>query len=417
MEINDNKNFIDKMFYNTIALISIAILYYMILFYNQGLMLAFYNDVICFIISCPVSIVLYKRNPILSKILVLICLNLVLYVPTIGIGFTDQNYYFCLIMLNTIFFQKKEIKWSYIAYMITTVFFILTVYQVDIFQMGRWVLPDNFDMGSHWRKNALGSFFLSAILAIILRKNVTGVANNYVKEEGLRQKELLNQQKNGYQQAKMASLGELSSGIAHEINNPLAFINGYCLKLKKECPEKKEVLDKIISGVDRISKVIQWLQCFSDAKGKEKEEFYIKKAVCDIHNIYEKIYEKDGINLKLEILLDDDDKVFYDRGKFQQILIQLLSNAKDALDESSIKEIEIKLDKINMKHILTVIDSGCGIDKNTQNKIFDPFFTTKSSGKGTGIGMGVVLSYVNEMNGKIDFNSELGKGTSFKIVF
>ncbi|MBK8808187.1 MAG: GAF domain-containing protein [Bacteroidales bacterium] len=222
------------------------------------------------------------------------------------------------------------------------------------------------------------------------------------------------------QAEKMASLGILTSGVAHEINNPLNFIMGSYYGLinffETTAPEYLNditfYLDSLKTGVDRATAIVHGLNQFSrDNKNNDED--------CDIHTIIDnclvmlksqykdkmsidKLYEIDNVIVKGNV------------GKLHQVFVNLLSNSIQAIDVNG--NITIATKRGENSIIVTITDNGCGIDKENLNKIFDPFFTTKDPGKGTGLGLSISYNIIKELNGIIAFESELHEGTKVTLT-
>jgi signal transduction histidine kinase len=127
------------------------------------------------------------------------------------------------------------------------------------------------------------------------------------------------------------------------------------------------------------------------------------------------IYKQEGINLSFNNFTFSDYSIKGNKGKLQQILLNLISNAKDATIGKEERNITLNLNYVNEKLSIDIIDNGKGIAADIQEKIFDPFFTTKEVNKGTGIGLSLVQTYVTELNGILHVESELNKGATFRI--
>lgn len=226
-----------------------------------------------------------------------------------------------------------------------------------------------------------------------------------------------------FHQAKLVSLGEMASGIGHEINNPLTISMGNILAIKKDLLEMGfshtsilEKLDKVNEANERINKIVLALRTYSRQDTVKEEVISMNDIVFSTVNLVRDIYEKDQISISIENN-DPDSFVVGFKGKLQQILMNLLSNAKDAIAENKNKKIIIKISQVDQNVKLSVIDNGCGIPHKIKQKILNPFFTTKSVGKGTGIGLSFVHEQVNKMNGELIIESKEGIGSTFTISF
>jgi len=215
---------------------------------------------------------------------------------------------------------------------------------------------------------------------------------------------------------KLASLGQLSAGVAHEINNPLGLILGYTQLLMRGESEGRQVSEdlKTIEKQARNCKmIIEALLNFARKTETQKIVININQTIKNIVAVIRHQFELDNVNLVTK--LDETiQPVMGDNEKLKQVIMNLLMNAKQAISESG--DITIMTFEPNHNRVCIIIeDSGSGIPANIINKIFDPFFTTKPTGLGTGLGLSVSYGIVEEHKGKISVQSKEGKGTTFKV--
>jgi len=232
-----------------------------------------------------------------------------------------------------------------------------------------------------------------------------------------------------FHQASLITLGEYSAAIAHEINQPLQImffdIESLPVLLKDKKINREDVLEKIkilLENMNRIKFITGYVKNFS-CRQKEyiKENFDINTMVKNTMWMVQKHYEKQGIIITLNF--QKSQNIIYGSSfKLEQALLNLLSNAKDAIEEKGIYSIEgdykniiIKSSIENRHAILSVEDKGIGIKREIKNKIFNPFFTTKKFEKGVGLGLSVVKEVIDEMNGEIEVESIYLEGTSIKL--
>lgn len=214
------------------------------------------------------------------------------------------------------------------------------------------------------------------------------------------------------QSNKMASLGEMASGIAHEINNPLAIIKMTALQMQKNITEENVILKngviKIDSTVDRISKIIQGLRTFSrDGRNDPFEIVSFDHLIDDILSFCKERLKHHSIQLIKEDF--DPNLVFEGRQiEISQVILNLLNNAIDAVDPLSDVDKWIRISAKNNGSFLEIkiTDSGKGIPLETQAKIFQPFFTTKEIGKGTGLGLSLSLTIIKNHLGEIFLDND-----------
>lgn len=226
------------------------------------------------------------------------------------------------------------------------------------------------------------------------------------------------------QASKLATVGELASGIAHEIGNPLNIIanevgimQDYAnpkFNQKKTLEEMEPHFEKINNAVLRIKDINNKLLTYV----RKDEHFLIES---DLNQIIDEIIsgfierEMKLDNIKIQRKFANDlPKIKIDVNQFKQVIVNLVNNAKDAIEKGGTITIETKFDGSNF--YIAVADTGSGIPEDKINKIFLPFFTTKSVGKGTGLGLSVSLSIIKNFGGNIKVESIVGTGTVFTVV-
>ncbi len=216
---------------------------------------------------------------------------------------------------------------------------------------------------------------------------------------------------------KMASLGLLSAGVAHEINNPLNFIKGGIEMLTMQLNGSKDAepyVHAVDEGVKRVASIIDSLAHFSRDSPDMNE-------VCDIQKVIDNclVMLNHKLKYKVQVVKEYEDlgslKVIGNEGQLHQAFLNILTNAEEAIDESGTISIRTYTDCEALK--VTISDTGRGIDPKYINKINDLFFTTKDTGEGTGLGLSITYKAIEEHHGSITVESEVGKGTSFHITF
>nr|WP_281175492.1 PAS domain-containing sensor histidine kinase [Desulfobacter vibrioformis] len=223
------------------------------------------------------------------------------------------------------------------------------------------------------------------------------------------------------QAEKMSSIGTLAAGIAHELNNPLMGILNYVqYALKKLDSENKlyEVMKNAETATKDCISLVRNLLTFShqDTGEKDKKErVFFPEAVGRVLELLDYRIVKTGVTL----IKDFDEKnavIKMSSPKLQQILMNLLSNAIDAVETCDKKEIRLSFEIKNDHAFIIIEDSGPGINADHIERIFDPFFSTKEVGKGTGLGLSISFGIIKEYNGEIVCRSKVNEGTSFTIT-
>ncbi|MCK5311150.1 MAG: PAS domain S-box protein, partial [Desulfobacteraceae bacterium] len=186
---------------------------------------------------------------------------------------------------------------------------------------------------------------------------------------------------------KLAALGELSAGVAHEINNPLGIILGYTQLLLKEEPEHKDDLKIIEKHVKNCQVVVSDLLAFSRKDSIKKTIININAVLNDVTGFLSNHTDFRNIDIHLDLFTDSDLNIMGNEQELRQVIMNLFINACHAVDGKGTIDISTETDQ---KHVLiTIADDGTGIEEKNLSKIFDPFFTTKPVGQGTGLGLSV----------------------------
>ncbi len=231
---------------------------------------------------------------------------------------------------------------------------------------------------------------------------------------------------------KMATLGEMATGIAHELNQPLSVIKTvssfFIDKIRKKEPIGDDILStlliKVDSNVDRASRIINHMRQFARKSEIELEWAHVNEVIENALEIFSQQLKVKGIEIVCR--LDPDlPKIHADPGRLEQVMINLLVNARDAIEEKwNIRGRRQEKDNIELISrrekgwvIVEVRDSGSGIPEHLLEKIFEPFFTTKEVGKGTGLGLSISYGIITECGGKIEAVNIDGNGACFIMRF
>jgi two-component system NtrC family sensor kinase len=237
------------------------------------------------------------------------------------------------------------------------------------------------------------------------------------KKVEARTKELIEMQGHLIQSEKLASLGKLAAGVAHEINNPLGGILIYSHLLleetKKNTPEY-ENLRKIIKETTRCKDIVKGLLEFARPKEPEMAPTDINDVVNKALSLFERqaLFQNIKINKDYSIL----PQIVSDGAQLQQVFTNIIINAAEAMDGNGALIIRTSLDTKNECLKIEFIDTGRGIREEDKERLFEPFFTTKEVGKGTGLGLAISYSIVQKHQGSIEVESEVGKGSTFTVI-
>ncbi|MGD9314370.1 MAG: ATP-binding protein, partial [Desulfobacterales bacterium] len=217
------------------------------------------------------------------------------------------------------------------------------------------------------------------------------------------------------QQEKLVSIGRLSAGVAHEINNPLTTILTTAMLLQEDlepADPQYEELDTIAKEALRCRKIVTSLLDFARQTKPTKKECDINNVISESVALTKKQAAFKDVNLTHE-LADNIPAIFLDRGQIQQSLINLILNAIEATDPGGSITVTSKLESEKKNIEITVIDTGHGISAEDLSKVFDPFFTTKEDGNG--LGLAITHGIIEQHHGTIDVASKKGEGSTFKI--
>jgi len=228
---------------------------------------------------------------------------------------------------------------------------------------------------------------------------------------------------------KMEAIGHLTGGVAHDFNNRLSAIMNYGYLLKMKMPEDDPLrvhVEQILGISEKAASLTQGLLAFGRKQVIDLKPVSLNDIVRAVEKILQRVM---GEDIELKALLSEGDlTILADAGLIENVLINLATNARDAMPDGGLLLVETEALAIDEKRfklydsmgpgsfaLVSVTDTGAGMDKEIREKIFEPFFTTKGPGKGTGLGLSVVYGIVKQHGGAIDVSSEPGKGTTFKI--
>lgn len=238
--------------------------------------------------------------------------------------------------------------------------------------------------------------------------------------------ELVEKQRALAQSEKMASIGILAAGVAHEINNPIGFClsnvdvlrdylqrvtqGGTPAELEFVLQDSAALIDETMDGLQRVADIVRDMQGFARKNNELKNDVDVNRAISStLKMLNHRLKYVNSLNL----LLSEIPLISTNESKLQQVLLNIIMNAAQAVEDDS--EINILTERVGDFVLIRVKDNGTGISEENLDKIFTPFFTTKTIGEGTGLGLSVTYSLVRELGGDIQVSSEPGRGTEFSI--
>ncbi len=257
------------------------------------------------------------------------------------------------------------------------------------------------------------------VMCIILNFNISRRMVNWIQTSEKNREDAIAQSEHAN---RLASIGRLAAGVAHEINNPLAIINEKAglmkdiLNISGATPHKDKFLGLIAAisdSVNRCRTITHRLLGFARQMDINMEMIDINSLIKDVLQFLEK--EITYRDIKLELILNDEAPLIEsDRGQLQQVFLNIINNAIDAVQDEGI--ISIKVDFSGGDSIsISIQDNGHGIQEDKLKQIFEPFYTTKEKGKGTGLGLSITYGIVQKLGGDIRVESKVGIGTKFTV--
>ncbi len=233
------------------------------------------------------------------------------------------------------------------------------------------------------------------------------------------------------QSQKMQAIGQLAGGVAHDFNNLLTAISGHCdlllLRHDEADPDYSDLM-QIIQNANRAASLVGQLLAFSRKQNLKPQPLDLRDTMSDLTHLLNRLV---GEKVTLDLKIEETDRVIRaDRRQFEQVVMNLVVNARDAMPDGGLIEIrvrpeivdsEIERDRAKLPAgdyiIVEITDQGQGIDSDKLPKIFEPFFTTKKTGEGTGLGLSTAYGIVKQTGGFIFADSEVGVGTKFTLFF
>ncbi|MEJ2639734.1 MAG: sensor histidine kinase [Desulfosarcinaceae bacterium] len=307
--------------------------------------------------------------------------------------------------------QPIVVGYAYITTKIAPTTFILMVVKQKAGMMRVWL-----DL-----RRQINWFFAASavIIGAVIFMTSTFMVNKLFQADQEKARTMMVAERN----AQLASIGQLAAGVAHEINNPLALINetaGYVRDLftikhqYEEDPELVEHIDSIIEAVERCGTITRQLLGFA-------RRFDVQEGCVDLKCVVDKVinfHKKEALYRNITVHVDIPESIpslETDRGKLQQIVLNLVNNAFQAIDNGCFLDIRAEMDGPSAVR-LSIHDNGCGISEAHLNKVFEPFFTTKKEGQGSGLGLSITYGLVKKLHGDIAVTSKPGEGTTFVVT-
>ncbi len=300
------------------------------------------------------------------------------------------------------------------------------IYAGNWLKGNKWLLIISRDPAEEMKglfatRNVEIAIISAGILAIIIttilttRMTINRLMESYAKLNELNAKL--------YHSDKLAALGKMGASVAHEINNPLSIVIqkiGWIQDLmaeeeirdSKHFKEYETSLDKMIYHLERIRKVVHNMLGYARRMEPHLEDVDINETINQTIGLLENYARINNIGIQTD-LSPDLPVIASDQSQLQQVFLNLISNAIDAIGNNGI--VEVTSQKKTTQIFISIKDNGSGMTEEQQKKAFDPFYTTKATGKGTGLGLWVSYDIMKQMGGSISLKSEVGKGSTFTV--
>lgn len=360
-----------------------------------------------------------KGHNSLAKVILFLVTSISILVTyqIFNIGDAILTSFFPLMMSYMVFFNLKKEKGALLLSIMATIFCLATSFLIPRHILLEVTLSDQVVQLSDMLHIVM-SFILTSIILITALRN-KDQANTRLLHEKQKAEEALEQlthaQGHLIQSEKMASLGLMTAGINHEINNPLNFIIGGLENLKHALngteDENVEVyMYALDEGVNRISKIVSSLNHFNHHSTSMDMECPIEPILDNCLNI---LKHQIGNEITIEKSYQGEVVAKGNTGQLHQVFLNLIANAIQAMDGKGCITLSTSMGVTNAS--ISVKDNGAGIPESILDKIFDPFFTTKEPGVGTGLGLSISYKIVGDHNGTIEVQSAEQKGTEFVV--
>ncbi len=355
----------------------------------------------------------------LAKVLVITstAVSLMVTFHTFTIGYSILTIFFPIVLAHLFIFNfDVDKKPFFVSLSLTAITLVLSLVSPR-FQFLKVILSEEIASQTDQVHAAVSLAVTTFLLVVIIQSRTKLNRLLFLQKKDLENAiaELHETRDQLIQTEKMASLGLLTAGINHEINNPLNFMAGGLENLKKLAEERKdeeigEYLYVFEEGIRRIEDIVSGLNHFNYRSTSFDDHCDIKKIIENCLKILShELKDRVAINQSFQGNLT----VKGNSGQLHQVFMNLLANAAQAIDGAGF--ININAARLEDRVSIEILDSGCGIPDEIVRNIFDPFFTTKEPGIGTGLGLSVSYSIIKKHAGEINVRSEEGKGTTFAI--
>jgi len=276
--------------------------------------------------------------------------------------------------------------------------------------------------GNHAEALVLIGFMLTLFMTVALTNHITRDLRRQRRRLARQNKRIRTMAKRLWlnqramiRQEKIVAVGQMAAGIAHEVMNPLANMDGL-LQLAQHKPERMnaEAISKLREQIARINAIVQQMRSLVHPADGQPQRWPLNDVVAQTIEMVRIDARAKRLGMQTELAADVG-AVLVRRQALQQVLVNLLLNSFDALAEVRQPKLIVKTSRRERWYVIEVIDNGMGIKPEHLNRVFEPFFTTKPVGKGTGLGLSISYNLIQRLGGMIDVMSELGVGTTMTV--
>lgn len=396
-----------------------VLLIYSVLYFFLEAYLAMFSMISGIVFFIPLVLFLDNKGFFrLSRFIFILGGCVYIYGGSLGLAHlvNAEYYYICTIMMCFLLFDASQRKEIFLCAMLPFGSWMLQQLGSDFVPREYLFVPENIQ--NFVRLNFIGAVVLTNVFLYVFVSAMFRLRELEIKFEKMKLEELQNAHEEieagrevVVHSARLSSLGEMASGIAHEINNPMAIIALTSKSLKRMVDKGKidpelmlECLNDIDSTVERVNKIIKGLRTISrQEKSTEMSEMKVQEMMDDVLSLCSEKFKNKGIELSIFDPTNVLNKtVVCNRVSLSQVLVNLINNAYDALTERPLDDLWVHIHlRFDDVFEIRIEDAGKGIDKKLADKIFEPFFTTKEIGKGTGIGLSISKGIVESQGGKL----------------
>ena len=424
LPLNDSEQAASKKLFNSFfSSVFFVVLFYVIFYWQMKALTSSMVLFVGLIFFVPlIKWTSHKGHEIFARSAFVISCNYYIFFASMGLNHNVHAEYFCLSLALMVLLLFESGKTRQIISGVASSFITWILIDNKIaFTFSRANVDTMFDFGFLARINFIGAFLIMTIFIVIFirisKKRVQYEIDLLIKSK-IDQELLAQERIKVAHSAKLAAIGEISAGVAHEINNPLATILSSIALLRKSAYDQQlfdSMIDVMHRSSERIAKIVLGLKNFSRRADLDSYTPQNLSIIVMETKVLSEIKAKQ-FSVELKVKLSGDSKIACNEGEIVQVLMNLISNGIDAAKNSDEKWVEILVFEKKTKVIVQVINSGATIPTELVDKIFQPFFTTKIVGQGTGLGLSISKSILEQHDASLKLNQNM-MNTCFEMQF